>query len=132
MSGCFFCFQKSQEFDKIVADLHHLWCDSEHVVDTVGIYVENHEGRNQEFCIWIQFDFWNLNFRGSRLTYWRMPRFLKLGALHREDGEGVRCTLLQGNASHQMKHEKSIRNHKKQKSMFLKVKKDVSGGMLRH
>ena len=33
---------KSQDSDKIVADVHHLWCDSEPEVDTGGIYVENH------------------------------------------------------------------------------------------
>ena len=32
-------------------------CDSEPEVDTIGIYVENHEGRRREFVIKIQFDF---------------------------------------------------------------------------
>ena len=44
-----------------------MWSDSELVVDTVGIYVENHEGRNRE-----------------------------LGALPLAEGEGVRSTLRQG------------------------------------
>ena len=56
-----------------MADLHHLWSDSEPEVDTVGIYVENHLGRCREFFIWIQ-----------------------LGTLPLAEGEGVRSTLLQG------------------------------------
>ena len=39
-----------------MADVHHLWCDSEPEVDTVGIYVENHEGRSREFVIRIHSD----------------------------------------------------------------------------
>ena len=64
-------FLKSQDFDKIVADRPHLRLDSEPGVDTVGTYVENHEGRNREFSIWMQFDFWKMDFRGLWPTCWR-------------------------------------------------------------
>ena len=33
--------QDSQDFDKIVVDGQHRWCDSEPEVDTLGIYIEN-------------------------------------------------------------------------------------------
>ena len=36
--------QDLQDFDKIMAEGRHLWCDSETGVDTVGICVENNEG----------------------------------------------------------------------------------------
>ena len=32
----------SHHFDKIVADGHHMWCDSQPGVDTSRVYVENH------------------------------------------------------------------------------------------
>ena len=73
------------EFHKICKMLTKVWSlrphqssDSEPEVDTVGIYVKNHEGRNRECFIWIRIDFWDLDLRGSRLTYLRMPWFLKL------------------------------------------------------
>ena len=34
--------QDLQDYNKIVADVPHLWSDSEPEVDTVGIYVEKH------------------------------------------------------------------------------------------
>ena len=48
-----------------MADVHHIGCDSEHGMDTVGIYVENHEGRRREFFIWIRFDHRKLGEKGS-------------------------------------------------------------------
>ena len=54
----------------------HQRLDSEHGVDTVGIYVENHYSMNREFFIWMEFDFWNLDFRGSGPCYWRTLWFL--------------------------------------------------------
>jgi hypothetical protein len=48
-----------------VADVTHQWYDSEPGVDTVGIYVENHEGRNRECFIWIRIDNMKLGERGS-------------------------------------------------------------------
>ena len=39
--------QKSQDFDKIVADVPHRRSDSEPEVYTVRIHVENHEGKNR-------------------------------------------------------------------------------------
>ena len=39
------CSQDLQDFVKIMADCLHLQSDSEPGADTVGIYVENHEGR---------------------------------------------------------------------------------------
>ena len=58
------CCQKYQDYDKVVADLTHQRSDSERGVDTVGIYVENHEGRNRESIIWIQFDHRRLGEKG--------------------------------------------------------------------
>ena len=48
--------QKSQDSDKIEADIPHLRLDSEPGVDKVGIYVENVYNLNQECFIWRQFD----------------------------------------------------------------------------
>ena len=48
-----------------MADLHHLWCDSEPRVDTVGIYVENHYSTCREFFIWMRFDNMKLGEKGS-------------------------------------------------------------------
>ena len=56
-----------------VADAYHVWSDSEHKVNIVGIYVENHDALNRECFIWI-----------------------RLVALPPAEGEGVRSTLLQG------------------------------------
>ena len=68
--------QEFQGFHKIVADRHHLWWDSEPEVDTVGICVINHYTKCREFFIWMQFDLWNLDFRGSTPCYWRTLWFL--------------------------------------------------------
>ena len=56
-------FQKgklSQDIQDLVRNVDpgpHVHSELEPVVDTVGIYVENHEGMNREFFIWIRFDF---------------------------------------------------------------------------
>ena len=39
--------------------------DSEDVVNTVGIYVENHSSKCREFFIWIQFDHMKLREKES-------------------------------------------------------------------
>ena len=53
-----------QDLDKIVAAFPHRCLDLEPEVNTVGIDIENHYGRNRECFIWIRFDFCNLDFRG--------------------------------------------------------------------
>ena len=50
--------QTIQEFGKIVGGFPHMRSDSKPEVDTGGICVENCNGRNWEFFIWIRFDFW--------------------------------------------------------------------------
>ena len=70
--------QDFQDVDRIVADVPHLWSDSEPGEDTVGIYVENHEGKNRAWFNWIRFHFWNLDFRWLWPTCWRTFWFLKL------------------------------------------------------
>ena len=62
--------QKSQDSDRIVAVFDTLRCDSGPGVGTVEIYVENHDGENQEFVIWIRFDNTKLGEQGS-LPYLR-------------------------------------------------------------
>ena len=48
-----------------MTDVIYQWSDSEPVVDTVGIYVENHYNVNREFFIWIRFDNMKLGEQGS-------------------------------------------------------------------
>ena len=48
--------QDSQDSYNILAVLHHERSDSEPGTDTVGIYVESHEGKNRECFIWIRFE----------------------------------------------------------------------------
>ena len=50
-----------------MADIHHLGCDSEHGVDTVGIYVINNYIKNRECSIWILLDNMKLGEKGSLL-----------------------------------------------------------------
>ena len=40
-------------------------CDSEPEVDTIGIYVENHEDWNRECFMWMRFDHGNIGEKGS-------------------------------------------------------------------
>ena len=46
-----------QDYVRNVDPGPHVHSDSEPGVNTVGIYVENHEGTNRECFIWIRFDF---------------------------------------------------------------------------
>ena len=48
--------QDFQDFVKMVAVVKPMHSDSRPGVDTVGIYVENHNNECQEFSIWIRFD----------------------------------------------------------------------------
>ena len=49
--------QKSQDYDKMVADVTHRLSDSEPEVDKVGIYVDNYQDWNRECINWMQFNF---------------------------------------------------------------------------
>ena len=56
-------------------------------MDIVGIYMENHEGRNRDCFIWIRFDHGNVGEKGS------IPHL-------REDALISKTCVLEGSASH--------------------------------
>ena len=56
-----------------MADVTHQRSDSEPGVDTVGIYVENHQGPCREFVIWIRFEHRKLGEKGSLPYLWEDP-----------------------------------------------------------
>ena len=69
--------QQFQDVVKIVAVLHHQRSDSEPGVDTNGIYVENHEGKNRECFIWIRLHHRNLGEKGYQTLLLEDPLIYK-------------------------------------------------------
>ena len=117
--------KNSQYSDRNMNWGQHQRSDSEPGVDTVGIYVENHVGRNRECFIWIRFDNRKLCEKGS------LPHL-------RKDPLISETCPLEESASHHLfpggesvaPHEKSTRNL--QKSMILKMNQDTYGDFLRY
>ena len=83
--------QDIQDFSRNVDPGPHVHSELEPEVDTIGIYVENHEGVNQEWFIWIRSDNRKLGENGSRPALLEDPLIsetcpLEESASHHESG----------------------------------------------